>query len=352
MEWNPVRRLEYWIIEPSARRRKWQHKQLSDLGTAVRWAASFAELASLRSLLPVPTPAPFITGVIFCNELLDAFPVRRLGWDVKRRAWFEWGVRADGDRFVWARMGKAQGLSATLKNRSRRHEEAEDGALHTKNPPPHVGGYSALAIFRHATKSARIDSRTTEDDTPIDTVRRCVGLLGNDLSPEASSISPTVRGNSLSALEAVLPDGFTLEVCPAAEDWWREAAHSLECGKLVTFDYGLTMDQFFAPERRDGTLRAYRNHRLVSDVLADPGQQDITAQVNFSTLRATGERMGLKTETFESQTQFLTRIASRFWDSESPSKLLTSDYSRQFQTLTHPDHLGRSFRVLLQSRRP
>jgi len=140
-----------------------------------------------------------------------------------------------------------------------------------------------------------------------------------------------------------------VEVCSETEAWWREAAGALEFGKLLTFDYGFTMEQIFAPERRNGTLRAYRHHRLAGDVLADPGLQDLTAQVNFSTLRAAGEAAGLTTECFELQAQFLSRIAFR-QGAEAQRGLMDNERARQFHTLTHPDHLGRAFRVLAQSR--
>ena len=45
-----------------------------------------------------------MSGVIFSNELLDAMPVHRLGWDAAKKTWFEWGVTVDGGKFVWARI--------------------------------------------------------------------------------------------------------------------------------------------------------------------------------------------------------------------------------------------------------
>ena len=148
----------------------------------------------------------------------------------------------------------------------------------------------------------------------------------------------------------VLPDGFTTELCPAAEQWWRTAALALGCGKLLTFDYGLSAEEFFMPERKDGTARGYHHHRLSSDVLAHPGEQDITAHVNFTAIQTAGESAGLRTDAFLTQAQFLTSIAARMWKDEASFGDWTPERTRQFQTLTHPEHLGRSFRVLVQSR--
>lgn len=160
-------------------------------------------------------------------------------------------------------------------------------------------------------------------------------------------------------LLAVLPDGYTIETCPAAVSWWGEAAGVLERGKLMTIDYGLTADELFTPGRNRGTLRAYFRHQASEDVLANAGEQDLTAHVNFSGLQAAGESAGLKTEGVSTQSQFLTQIFERTLREKSSGEPAGSEHSeggwtparaRQFQTLTHPEHLGRAFRVLVQSR--
>jgi SAM-dependent MidA family methyltransferase len=147
-----------------------------------------------------------------------------------------------------------------------------------------------------------------------------------------------------------LPDGFTVEVCPAASQWWLDSAEILAAGSLVTIDYGLIEDEMLSTERKGGTLRGYRRHHLASDVLADPGEQDITAHVNFSALCRVGERAGLKTDALWTQEQFLTRIAAPIFKDGTHFGQWTSGRTRQFQTLTHPNHLGGAFRVLVQSR--
>ena len=84
-------RLEYWLLEPSARRRTRQAEVLQGFGGRVRWAGGWEEL-------------PRVRGVVFSNELLDALPVRRLLWQRSEGVWREAGVACAGDEFVWARM--------------------------------------------------------------------------------------------------------------------------------------------------------------------------------------------------------------------------------------------------------
>ncbi len=150
-------------------------------------------------------------------------------------------------------------------------------------------------------------------------------------------------------LLAILPDGFVVERSPAAEFWWRQAAGLLEWGRLVAIDYGLQEEQFIEPQRGEGTARAYRRHHEVPDLLADPGEQDLTAHVNFTRIRRAGEEAGLRTEAFASQESFLVAIAERLWKHETPLSEWSSGKRRQFQTLVHPQHLGRPFKVLVQT---
>ena len=103
--------------------------------------------------------------------------------------------------------------------------------------------------------------------------------------------------------------------------------------------------------RRQRRWRAYRRHRPAADILENPGQQDITAHVNFSVLRDVGQSFGLVSEPLQTQAQFLTRIFEKVAKGQPDSSEWTQGQTRQFQTLTHPDHLGRAFRVLMQTTR-
>jgi SAM-dependent MidA family methyltransferase len=285
--------IEYWIIEPSARRQEWQGETLREFAPRVRWFAGFQSLLQERTCHASPaTWHPPRRGVIFSNELLDAMPVHRFGWDAKNKKWFEWGVAVDGEKFVWAR------IPDTLALRSGERVGAR--------------GFDPFSILH-------LLARRSEAET------------------------------APSSLLDVLPDGYTIETCPAAESWWREAAGILERGKLMTIDYGLIADELFSPSRARGTLRAYFRHHANDDLLANVGEQDLTAHVNFSTIQAAGESVGLRTEMFSTQSQFLTQILEKASKDNSLGKW-TSARARQFQTLTHPEHLGRVFRVLVQSR--
>jgi len=149
----------------------------------------------------------------------------------------------------------------------------------------------------------------------------------------------------------VLPDGFTVDVMPEAARWWAEVARRAGRGYLVTLDYGLESEELITPRYRQGTLRGYHRQRVVNGPMSMPGEIDLTAHVNWTALRRAGEGAGLKTVFTGTQRQFLVEILAQSMKQGRPIGLTWTGHEvRQFQTLTHPEHLGRAFRVLAQRR--
>lgn len=272
-------KVHYWLVEPADWRQALQRKTLHEFSHRVSWIGSLDEFPVVPN--PPGQNRPGVRGVIFSNELLDAMPVHRLGWDKLKFRWFEWGVTFREGRFEWVRL-----------------PDREANSQHLFQPDP-------------------------------------FGVTAQRWPQE---------------LWDALPDGFTLEVCPAASRWWKQAGVLLGRGKLVALDYGLEDLEWLSPARRSGTLRAYYRHHLNADALSRPGEQDLTAHVNFSALIRAGESAGLKTDAVLSQEQFLTRIAGPLLERKTQVGDWTAEDTRQFQTLTHPGQLGHSFRVLVQSR--
>lgn len=101
------------------------------------------------------------------------------------------------------------------------------------------------------------------------------------------------RLSSAFMASGVAADGIVVEVRPEATTWLAEVASSLDRGVALIIDYGGAASELFGPHRREGTVLAYRGHRVVPDVLAAPGRQDLTAHVDFSDLERVAEQLGL-----------------------------------------------------------
>jgi SAM-dependent MidA family methyltransferase len=153
-----------------------------------------------------------------------------------------------------------------------------------------------------------------------------------------------------SELAGALCDGFIAEISPAAIKWWRAAGGALEQGKLMAIDYGFIAENRLRPDRSGGTLRAISRHHANADLLLQPGEQDITADVDFVALEEAGRAAGLEQGTMTRQSKSLTQILATIYAQPGSFAPWDRKCASQFQTLTHPEHLGYRFQVLIQSK--
>jgi len=103
-------------------------------------------------------------------------------------------------------------------------------------------------------------------------------------------------------------EGCHAEVNLDTMAWVREVAAAIGRGYALTFDYGYEAAELYAPWRRDGTLLCFYRQSASSDPYQRIGRQDMTASVDFTTLRSQGEAAGLRTIALTDQAAFLTRM--------------------------------------------
>ncbi|WP_372630750.1 class I SAM-dependent methyltransferase [Cohnella sp.] len=102
-----------------------------------------------------------------------------------------------------------------------------------------------------------------------------------------------------------LREGQTVEANLDGADWAATVATRFERALLVFVDYGDETAELTGPHRMDGTLLCYKEHRAHNDPYTWPGQQDMTAHVNFSHIRRSVERLGAEEIWYGSQKRFL-----------------------------------------------
>jgi len=229
--------------------------------------AEFSERVTFRRLADIQ--APVTTGIVFSNEVIDAFPVHRV---VMREGNLrELFVGVNQKDFVW--------VEADLE--------------------PSVAEYC---------------ERT---------------------------------GLKLSA-------GQTAEINLEAERFIAQAAGLLERGYVVTVDYGAERkDLLDSLTRPDGTLRAFHRHQMIDQVLARPGEQDLTTTIDWTQIREAGEQVGLRTLRLNRLDQFLLTegLLSRLMEMNStldaPESVRLSTSARE---LVLPTGLAASFQVLVQEK--
>jgi SAM-dependent MidA family methyltransferase len=164
--------------------------------------------------------------------------------------------------------------------------------------------------------------------------------------------SPRI-GKRLASLGLVLPEGYRGEVNLATEDWASQLATTLDRGFVLTIDYGQLAADLYSPQNAHGTLVCFNRHVVGSDPYQHIGQQDITVQVDFTSLMRLGERRGLATVGYALQRHFLANLGfSAFLDALQTQGLSDArmELSRMaMMTLVDPDEYG-DFKILAQAK--
>jgi SAM-dependent MidA family methyltransferase len=175
-----------------------------------------------------------------------------------------------------------------------------------------------------------------ELDVTLDNADRLV-FIWNEIHNE-----PLKR--TLEPLGMDFPDGYRTEIRTCYRDFLAPLAAALSSGLMIWVDYGFPRQDYYHPGRTEGTLRTFSKHRAGDDPLADPGEADITAHVDFTAMAEAAQSLGWRQSLLRDQGRWLTEIG-REWllemeGSPQPAAL------RQFQTLMHPAHLGAKFHAI------
>jgi len=190
-------------------------------------------------------------------------------------------------------------------------------------------------------------------------VERVAGASQVFVAETGTRFAPTLQPATAAVMEyldrwSVHPEpGETLEAGLDAQRWMRDAAALVHRGFLLAIDYGYTRDEQLAGRHRD-TLMTFREHSAGTDPYEAPGEQDITAHVNFTALRAAGEAAGLEPLGLVTQSQFLLGIgeanefADAFEDTRPPQE--RAKVALQLKHLITPAGMGETFHVLTLAR--
>jgi SAM-dependent MidA family methyltransferase len=232
--------------------------------------AEFGDRVIFRRFAEINDPA--IAGIVFSNELIDAFPVHRV---IKRHGKLcELFVGMEQNAFVWI------------------------------------------------------------ERDPVEPVAEYCRSVGLELS-----------------------EGQIAEINLEAEEFISRAAGLLERGFVVTVDYGsVRRDLLNSPDRFKGTLRAFHRHQLTDNILAKPGEQDLTTTVDWTQIKEAGGRARLQAIRWEPLNEFLlaegllerlSQMSMQTHDPVEPLRLSTSA-----REMIMPNGLAASFQVLVQQKCP
>ena len=157
----------------------------------------------------------------------------------------------------------------------------------------------------------------------------------------------------LGALGVSLPEGYRGEANLAMEGWVDQVSASLDRGFVLTIDYGQSATELYSTQNPRGTLVCHYRHNVSDDPYRNIGKQDITCQVDFTSLKLLGERHGLATVGYSTQSRFLANLGFHsLLDAQQTQGMSAArtEFSRiAMMTLVDPSEYG-DFKVLAQAK--
>ena len=152
-----------------------------------------------------------------------------------------------------------------------------------------------------------------------------------------------------------LADGQIVEINLGIDDWLAQIAAKLDEGFLITVDYGEEARDLYDFTRRPyGSLRGFLRHDFVADVLAQPGDCDLTTTINWTQVKRTGESLGFRVVEFASQDKFLLHaglleeLEFLLENAQTEAEKLTLSTSAREMIL--PGGMASSFQVLVHKK--
>lgn len=169
-----------------------------------------------------------------------------------------------------------------------------------------------------------------------------VGYHGEQIIEIEDEVSTQELKNYLENYRIHLRENLTYEINLEAIHWIQHVSEKLHKGFVITIDYGDTFDGIYRGNNSNGTLRCFYRHTLNQDYYERPGEQDITAHVDFTSLMNAGRVCGLEVTGFTKQSHFLIALGIIERLNNNLDAIL------KIKNLIHPEGMGEIFKVLIQ----
>lgn len=177
------------------------------------------------------------------------------------------------------------------------------------------------------------------------------GFVWRAQAPEDPALAGAVDALQEKLGYALAP-GYVSEISLVRPAWVRELLGGLAEGVALLIDYGYTRAEYYHPQRSQGTLTCYYQHRAHDDPLVLSGIQDISVSVDFSDVAETAQREAAHVAGYTTQAQFLLasgllELAARQASPESPN---FAAVAKQVKRLTLPGEMGDVVKVMALAR--
>ena len=144
---------------------------------------------------------------------------------------------------------------------------------------------------------------------------------------------------------SLMSEGYTTEINQQAIAWIDSLYGALDNALILLIDYGMHRDEYFHPQRIDGTLRCYHQHKSSENPFVNIGEQDITTSVNFSDIADQARLSGFKVSGYATQALFLISLGIDEYLLNETDENKRISLAQQIKQLVLPSAMGESFKV-------
>jgi len=151
-------------------------------------------------------------------------------------------------------------------------------------------------------------------------------------------------------LPKTLSNEYKTEVNVQALAWIDSIYDALNDAVVLLIDYGMHRAEYFHPQRTDGTLRCYHQHKANDNPFVNIGEQDITTSVNFSDIADQASSIGFNIAGYATQAMFLLSLGIDEYLLTETDENKRITLAQQVKQLVLPSAMGESFKVLALSK--
>lgn len=259
-----LKEVRYLILELSAERREQQRQTLKNLApgllSRVQWLMDFPER---------------FAGVVVANELLDAMPVQIFEWRAAADVAPETVPAAEGQDVPAQAPADAAGTQGDVAPGAKASAASVDGA----------GSVQEMGV------SVDEEGRFVWAARPAD-------------EPLCEAVQ-AVRAEVGEAQASAWPSPYRSEVCLAQQGWLKTLGERMSAGVVLLLDYGFAAQEYYHPQRAEGTLMCHYRHHSHTEPFLWPGLNDMTAHVDFSALARSAPEAGFSLLGYTNMATFL-----------------------------------------------
>ncbi len=146
-------------------------------------------------------------------------------------------------------------------------------------------------------------------------------------------------------------EGYSTEINLQSSAWINSLYESMNEGVVFLIDYGMTRAEYFHPQRHQGTLKCFYNHKSSNDPFSHIGEQDITASVNFSDVAESAIDSGFEISGFTTQSMFLISLGIENFIKNEENDKKRAKIAQEIKQLVLPGTMGEVFKVLALSKK-